>query len=57
MGIGTAETTIQVDNGKMRQISKIMNMGKCFSEIKVIVMLFYVYKHNFTLSYTAMLRI
>ena len=40
--IGTAETTIQGDNGKMRQISKIMNMGKCFSEIKVIVMLFYV---------------
>ena len=29
MGIGTAETTIQGDNGKKRQINKIMNMGKC----------------------------
>ena len=29
MGIGTAETTVQGGNGKMRQINKIMNMGKC----------------------------
>ena len=27
--MGTAETTIQGDNGMMKQISKIMNMGKC----------------------------
>ena len=37
--MGTAETTMQGDNGKMRQINKIMNI--LIVLIEVIAMLFY----------------